>query len=143
MEGDSKFGFRFLQHKSRKAWMDKSKKSRKAATKRDVGHFLRGPVPPIIAFYALPPSFRFRGCPSLSLSLFLSCARACNFITANAANVIAAVIERASVAECDIRRATRGLDDGNGIGAQSRKREREREATLALYLRALRIYKYM
>ena len=40
--------------------------------------------------------------------------------------MIAAVIERAraNVAECDIRRATRGLGDGNGIGPKSEERER-------------------
>ena len=73
MEGDSKFGFRFLQHKSRKARMYKFKKSRKAATKRDVGHYLRGTVFPIIAFYALPPSLSSVSWVPFSLSLSRTC----------------------------------------------------------------------
>ena len=100
------------------------------ATKRDLAPFsmerrplVKGPVPRIIAFYALPPSLP-RLSPSLLVVLvgvFLSPSlspRACDFITASAAAIanVIATIERASVAECDIRRGQDGLDDGKEIG---------------------------
>ena len=82
------------------------------------GHYPKGTVHRIMAFYSLPPSSLLvlalvGGLPSRSLPP----ARACDFITASsaAANVIA-TIERGALQSVTLDGERRGLDDGNGIG---------------------------